>query len=1006
MFSLSSLSWIACRFSSLPNGAAPLSLANWVPSGTEQCIPAQVPGTILSALLLNGTFTQPNNASLPIHDPYVDDWLSNETIPDISWIGSDFYTFVFRATLLPMPDDCSQTPPPTASALALLSAPQLSYRASLYTDGVLTPTLDGNDEAVGMFKRHDWILGNASSLWCNTNGGGGGGVGHGFALIVRPPDHPGIPSAFCSKLPPSFNTSEPCGQGGNHSLAMDGVISQDLEGWDWIGASPDRNTGLIDGLELNILPSGILLRDGAVSLLTSSLHLGGDGSYGSPLKSGSIQFRASLFNVGNVPLSGSLYFSLDTHDENFINITIPVILPANSGWIEAQTTSVSLSTGTQLWWPHTLGLPTLYNVNATFIVANTTSSTETTSSLTTIRWRAGLRTVDCNVSKRLQGRVCSINGLPIFIEGGNFIGTDLLSRPAWRASDRYFAEVKLHVSMNFNTMRLWGGHGGHPSALFDAADSLGILLWNEFFMSGDNNGRWAGNASWPLDHTLYNNAVSDTIKRLRCHPSLLVHVGGNELFPFDQSPAPDILSAMVTNMLKFDPETPFVQSSMGSNETGNFSGFDPTLAFAPSDGPYGILDDRSFFTYPAPGKQPTFTVPWAFQPEIGASAHPSYISLTRFLSSASLNTSTMPGPHGTNVSMMWNWHNYESFNNNVGIDAIYSLLAAPTTFSSPLSTWSIIDYTAAAAIAQETQLKALFESYADRMWTPRSGVLYWKSASPWPAFRGALYDWYLASGGGFWGARHALELIHIQLSRRYTTTSVSASIAIVNRGPNIVNGPFSIAIKTYDFVTGNLISFQTVPTSSSSSSFATIESQSVVQVNDSTLIWPSKAPLNVSVLWRLELSSGTLLLSRSDYILSTLSNDPLDTQNLTALAMARTRPLTLEISTAVCGKSEGTYGGLEAKFNVSLASTTTTKGIGIGIRCELRDTAQAVIAETGAIDDRLLPLYASDGFFSLLKGEVKELKLSTPSQGGAWPTNTIHVECEGWNVPPVRVSCV
>jgi hypothetical protein len=59
---------------------------------------------------------------------------------------------------------------------------------------------------------------------------------------------------------------------------------------------------------------------------------------------------------------------------------------------------------------------------------------------------------------------------------------------------------------------------------------------NEFFMSGDNNGRWAGNASWPLDHALYGAAVTDTARRLRGHASVLAHVGGNELFPFDASP--------------------------------------------------------------------------------------------------------------------------------------------------------------------------------------------------------------------------------------------------------------------------------------------------------------------------------------------------------------------------------------------------------------------------------------------------------------------------------------
>ena len=36
-------------------------------------------------------------------------------------------------------------------------------------------------------------------------------------------------------------------------------------------------------------------------------------------------------------------------------------------------------------------------------------------------------------------------------------------------------------------MRLWGGHGGAPQALWDAADEFGILLFHEFWMTGDDN---------------------------------------------------------------------------------------------------------------------------------------------------------------------------------------------------------------------------------------------------------------------------------------------------------------------------------------------------------------------------------------------------------------------------------------------------------------------------------------------------------------------------------------
>jgi mannosylglycoprotein endo-beta-mannosidase len=979
VLALSALSWTACRMSSLTDGPGPLSDPAWTPSLGSVCMPAQVPGTVLAALLNNGTFMRPDNASEPIADPYVDDWLANASIPDISWIGKDFYTFVFRATLETAPA-CQGSN--GARASTILSSNQLSYRASLYADGgadAVTLVDGGGSEAVGMFTRHDWSLGDTSA-WCKS-------ALHGFALLVSPPDHPGLPSALCPATPPAFNVSIPCGQGGDHSLAQD-VISQDLGGWDWIAASPDRNTGIIDALQLQIAPAGVLLRDGATEV--KDLVAEG-GAYGARAASGaSILFRASLLNIRSTPIIGDLVFTLNTSDSylsaavQLLTVSVHVELPARSGWTEAVSAPLPLPAGVALWWPHTIGLPFLRPANASF-VADEPFPGETP---TSIAWLAGLRSVSCDVNKSLGGRACAINGLPLFIEGGNFIGTDLLSRPAWRAPERYTAEVYLHAAMGFNSMRLWGGHAGHPEALFEAADRAGLLLWNEFFMSGDNNGRWAGNASWPLNHSLYGAAVKDTMKRLRAHASLLVYVGGNELFPFNASPPADVYSAMKAAASLIDPATPLVQSSMGSDEFSGFSGFDPVRAFAPSDGPYGILDERSFSAWPAPGKPANFTIPWAFQPEIGASAHPSTISAERFLTKKAL--SVLPRARGVAPPPTWAWHAFEGWGNDVGGDAVYCL--APNGNATPPSGapgWNASDYAAAAGFAQESQVRALFEAYADRMWAPRSGVLYWKSASPWPALRGALYDFYLAAGGGFFGARHALESIHVQLSRRPTNGTVS--IAVVNRGaPSYAGALFISSADAYVLNSGVRIGHQ------SFGPFNGPNTQTFAGVPFSHIQWPTTAPAGVALLWRIELAEASTmrLISRSEYVLSTLGNNASAApQNLTELATLRARPQKLSVACALSDASTTI-----ASVNVSLASP----GVAVAVRCELVDRARAVVAQTGALDDRVLPLFASDGFFSLISSEEKALTLSAPT---STITQTLHAVCEAWNAPPVRAAC-
>ena len=47
------------------------------------------------------------------------------------------------------------------------------------------------------------------------------------------------------------------------------------------------------------------------------------------------------------------------------------------------------------------------------------------------------------------------------------------------------------VQMGLNMIRLWGGAGVTRKAFYDACDEAGILVWQEFCITGDCNGRGA-----------------------------------------------------------------------------------------------------------------------------------------------------------------------------------------------------------------------------------------------------------------------------------------------------------------------------------------------------------------------------------------------------------------------------------------------------------------------------------------------------------------------------------
>ena len=132
----------------------------------------------------------------------------------------------------------------------------------------------------------------------------------------------------------------------------------------------------------------------------------------------------------------------------------------------------------------------------------------------------GVRTFSTYVdTEETNGRVFLCNGVKIFIQGGNWIGTDQFLRYS-TSSERYMNEILLRTQMGLNMIRVWGGGITERPEFYDAADELGMLIWQEFWMTGDNNGRWAGSYASPIDHSVYLACVKDVILMLRNHRKL------------------------------------------------------------------------------------------------------------------------------------------------------------------------------------------------------------------------------------------------------------------------------------------------------------------------------------------------------------------------------------------------------------------------------------------------------------------------------------------------------
>jgi exo-1,4-beta-D-glucosaminidase len=77
--------------------------------------------------------------------------------------------------------------------------------------------------------------------------------------------------------------------------------------------------------------------------------------------------------------------------------------------------------------------------------------------------------------------------------------------------------------------------------------------------------------------------------------------------------------------------------------------------------------------------------------------------------------------------------------------------------------------------------RAMFEAYARNKYDS-TGVIQWMLNNAWPSMIWHLYDYYLAGGGGYYGARKACEPLHVQYSYD------DRSVVLVNSTYKSANG--------------------------------------------------------------------------------------------------------------------------------------------------------------------------------------------------------------------------
>ncbi|KAF2025576.1 glycoside hydrolase [Setomelanomma holmii] len=171
----------------------------------------------------------------------------------------------------------------------------------------------------------------------------------------------------------------------------------------------------------------------------------------------------------------------------------------------------------ELWWPRGYGQQALYSISAEAYFSPENSRPAQTLSKT-----VGFRRVE--LVKEPDGHGTSfyfrINNMDIFIGGSCWIPADsFLTRVT---SEPYRSWVQLAAEGNQTMLRVWGGGIYEADALYDAADEMGILIWQDFMFACANY------PAYPEYLKSVEEEARQNVRRLRHHPSLVIWAGNNE----------------------------------------------------------------------------------------------------------------------------------------------------------------------------------------------------------------------------------------------------------------------------------------------------------------------------------------------------------------------------------------------------------------------------------------------------------------------------------------------
>src|SRR5438132_1069907 len=341
----------------------------------------------------------------------------------------------------------------------------------------------------------------------------------------------------------------------------------------------------------------------------------------------------------------------------------------------------------------------------------------------------GIREVTSELNAN-NGRLFTINGKKILIRGGGWSSDMMLRENPQRLQD----EFRYVRDMGLNTVRLEGKL--ETEEFYNLADHQGILV-----MAGwcccDFWERWP---RWqPQDFEIAKQSLRDQIYRLRSHPSMVMWLNGS-----DNPPPPDVEQMYLDIEKELLWPNPVVSSATGKQTTVTGD------SGAKMSGPYEYVAP-SYWLQDIPQGQPGRKL---CNPGGCGGAY-------------GFNTETSMGPavppiesiramvgkdHLWPIDDVWNYHAGGGEFKTIGVftEALTNRYGKSD---------SAEDFAKKSQLQTYEGVRAMYEAYSRNKYQS-TGVIQWMLNNAWPSIIWHLYDFYLRPGGGYFGAKRAMEQLH------------------------------------------------------------------------------------------------------------------------------------------------------------------------------------------------------------------------------------------------------